>query len=127
MAWLIILISPRYMSGFKGRVKTDISRWPATIYAIILLVGCLDICSSTLHVAQHPPHGPKPWLNLPINHGGVIGGMPKRCIRLALSLKMLTQMFTIELMDFLTPQLGHEFDQHLINTQNNPINQKGDK
>ncbi len=36
-------------------------------------------------------------------------------------------MFTIELMDFLTPQLGHEFDQHLINTQNNPINQKGDK
>ncbi len=43
--------------------------------------------SSTLHMAQHPPHGPKPWFNLPINHGGVISGMPPRCICFVLSLK----------------------------------------
>ncbi len=33
----------RYMSGFKGRVKTDISRWCATKYATIPDVGCLNL------------------------------------------------------------------------------------
>ncbi len=46
--------STRYMSGFKGRVKMDISQWRATK------------CGERV--------------NLPINHGGVIGGMPPRCI-----------------------------------------------
>ena len=30
-----------YVSGFKGRVKTDIYRWCATIYATIPPVGAL--------------------------------------------------------------------------------------
>ncbi len=36
-----------YMSGFKGRVKTDVSRWRATKYATVLPVGCLNICLNT--------------------------------------------------------------------------------
>ncbi len=57
----------RYMSGFKGRVKMDISRWRATKYATILPVGCLNICPSP--------------------HSGIIGGMPPRYICFALWLK----------------------------------------
>ncbi len=29
-----------YMSGFKGRLKTDISQWSAPKYATMLQVGC---------------------------------------------------------------------------------------
>ena len=47
-----------YMSGFKVRVKTDISRWQATKYATLTQWGALINAGtpevSTLHVAPNP-------------------------------------------------------------------------
>ncbi len=58
-------ITPRYMSGFKGRVKTDISPWHATKYATITQWGDLILL---------------------ITHSGIFGDMPPRYVCFALSL-----------------------------------------
>ncbi len=60
-----------YMSGFKGRVKTDISRWQATKYATITQWGALihawtpeaSRISLPLHL-QHVHSDPKPWWHI---------------------------------------------------------------
>ncbi len=64
----------RYMSEFKGRVKTDISRWHATRHANIPRVGCLIICWKEY-----------PLFSLP-THDGIIGGTPPRYVCFVLSL-----------------------------------------
>ncbi len=62
----------RYMSGFKGRVKTDISRWHTTKYPTILPVGCLP-CDHRFSL-------------LP-THGDIFGGTPPRYVRFPVKIK----------------------------------------
>ncbi len=61
----------RYMSGFKGRVKTDISRWRATKESRATLV-CLYRTSGQFLLL--------------ITHGGIFSGVPPRYVYPALSL-----------------------------------------
>ncbi len=69
------------MSGFKGRVKTDISRWCATKYATIPEVWCLYLklflkCSLNLEwVARHRDMSVF-WSKLNPDTDGICGSPP---------------------------------------------------
>ena len=58
------------------------SQWGALIYA-----GTAGDSRRCQKGTGLPSMWAKPWLNLTINHSGIIGGMPPRCIRFAPSLK----------------------------------------